>query len=294
MLPSIITKRLIRGICLLGVAVVLSGCSLIQTTYNQLPRLVHFWLDRQVDLSSAQSDRVSVALEKWLVWHRQNELPKVAEELASWQSLVLKPVSGDEVCARFDVIEQWVFEWIHHLNADLTRLGLDLAPTQIAHLRKAYAKSNANWREDWMDGSPEDLLKHRVKRSREWADRLYGKLSTEQGRQLTQLAKDSVFDAPTSFERRKLRQGRVLGTLASWRDQAPSFEQAQLQMKETVNVWRQVPDPVMHAQQERLTRYNCQAIADFHQQTSPAQRAYAVKVLQGYEADVRALMAEKK
>lgn len=43
-----------------------------------------------------------------------------------------------------------------------------------------------------------------------------------------------------------------------------------------------------------MIRYNCQAIADFHNQTSDAQRTYAAKVLQGYEADVRALMAEKK
>lgn len=294
MLSSIITKRLIRGASVLGLSLALSGCSLIQTTYNQLPRLIHFWLDRQVDLTAAQSDRVQIALDNWHQWHRQNELPKVASELASWQGLVRQPLSGDEVCARFDQVEQWVFEWMGQINADLTRLGLEVSPAQIAHLKKAYAKSNANWREDWLEGTPEDLLKKRVKRAREWAERLYGKVTPEQLRQMTQAARHSVFDAHSSHERRKFRQDRLVATLSSWREQAPGFEQAQAQMRETVNFWRQVPDAQLHAQQERLTRYNCQSIADFHNQTSDAQRAHAVKVLQGYEADVRALMAEKK
>ena len=36
--------------------------------------------------------------------------------------------------------------------------------------------------------------------------------------------------------------------------------------------------------------FNCEAAAQFHNSTTTAQRARAVKVLQGYEADVRTLM----
>lgn len=294
MLTSIIAKRLCRWIGLIAVGITLSACSLIQTTYNQLPRLVHFWVDRQVDLTPEQSDRVSAALHQWLAWHRQTQLAQVADELATWQKQVRQPLDADGVCARFDRVQGWTFDWIARIHADLTRLGLDLSPAQIANLKKSYAKSNANWREEWMEGSPQDQLKRRVKRGREWAERLYGDLDADQLKWLNQSARQSAFDPQQSFEWRKLRQARMLGMLSGWSEQAPPMDQALAQMTATVQLWRQWPDPQMRASQERLIRYNCQAIADFHNQTSDAQRAHAAKVLQGYEADVRALMAEKK
>ncbi|MEY2781089.1 MAG: hypothetical protein RL307_793 [Pseudomonadota bacterium] len=294
MLTSIISKRMHRWILLLAVSASLAACSLVQTTYNQLPRLVYFWLDQQVDFTPEQSDRVSSALNNWLAWHRQTQLAQVADELAIWQKQVRQPLDADGVCARFDRIQNWTFDWIARLNADLTRLGLDLSPAQIANLKKSYAKSNATWREDWMEGSAQEQTKRRAKRGREWAQRLYGDLSNDQLKWLTQSARQSAFDPQQSFEWRKLRQGRMLGMLINWSEQAPPFDQAQSQMAATVQLWRQLPDPDMRASQERMIRYNCQAIADFHNQTSEAQRAHAAKVLQGYEADARALMAEKK
>lgn len=223
MLTSIISKRMPRWVLLLAVSASLSACSLVQTTYNQLPRLVYFWLDRQVDLTAEQSDRVSAALNNWLAWHRQTQLAQVADELAIWQKQVRQPLDADGVCSRFDRIQNWTFEWISRLNADLTRLGLDLSPAQIANLKKSYAKSNATWREDWMEGSAQEQIKRRAKRGREWAERLYGDLSNDQLKWLTQSARQSAFDPQQSFEWRKLRQGRMLGTLSSWSEQAPSL-----------------------------------------------------------------------
>ena len=293
MLTSIISKPLCRWALLVGACALLSACSLFQTSYNQTPRLIHFWLDQQVDLTSAQSERVHTALNQWLGWHRQTQLPQVANELVDWQAQVLNPLDADGVCARFDRIQNWTFEWIARVNGELTRLGLELSVDQINQLKKSFAKSNANWREDWLDGSPQDQLKRRVKRGREWAQRLYGKLSPEQIRWLTQSASQSIFDARQSFEWRKLRQGRMIALLNTWSEQTPDFDQAQIQMGSTIQLWRQMPDPAIRAEQDRLVRYNCQAIAEFHNLTTPTQRAHALKVLKGYEADVRELIAEK-
>ena len=50
------------------------------------------------------------------------------------------------------------------------------------------------------------------------------------------------------------------------------------------------PDPSYAAYIQKRKRTNCEASAQLHNTTTPEQRARAVKVLKGYEDDVRSLM----
>jgi hypothetical protein len=52
-------------------------------------------------------------------------------------------------------------------------------------------------------------------------------------------------------------------------------------------------DPEYAAYLKKRKRLNCEASAQFHNTTTPEQRARAVKTLKGYEEDVRALMRSK-
>ena len=53
------------------------------------------------------------------------------------------------------------------------------------------------------------------------------------------------------------------------------------------------PDPAYRAYQQRSLSQACQAFARIHASTTPAQRAQAVRVLKGYEADLRALASQR-
>jgi uncharacterized membrane protein len=281
------------GLLALCASVWLTGCGwLLQSTYNQSPRLVHYWLDDHFDFTEAQSEQAKALLKRWLAWHRQNALPTVVTELNAWQALMAGSVDADTVCQRFERARGLTQSWFEPVVVDGAALAMSLSPKQLNHLRQTMAKRNAEWREEWLEGSANDRLKRRVKQGREWAERWYGDLSQAQLDQLRQAAQASPYSPELAFEWRKQRQGQWLGMWSRWQAQAPSPAEAQQALRDGLARWQQAPKAADQALYARIQRYNCEAVAAFHNRTTPAQRAHAVKVLQGYADDVRALMAQ--
>ena len=97
--PRIIGR--LRGalltVCVLG----LTACSAVRLGYDQGPTLAWWWLDRQLDFSSAQKPRVQAALDDWFAWHRATQLPAYADELAQLQRLKTERLAPAQVCTLF-------------------------------------------------------------------------------------------------------------------------------------------------------------------------------------------------
>lgn len=281
------------GWCLaLGLTACLSACSLVVTGYNNAPQALMFtWIDPHLDLTAAQSRQIKADLTQVLAWHRQQQLPLYADWLVRMQQLAPQQVQADQVCRLADEIRDSLKPLAAHMETPLATLALSLQAPQLDTMKARFDKDNSTWRKDWkLDGSSQDRLEVQTEKGQKNAERFYGKVSKAQQAQLRLLAQSSGFDAERTYAERLRQQAGMLQTLqtigAAQRNLTSSRQMVRDWLQRSLNT----PDEDYAAYLKKRQALNCQAAAQFHNSTTAEQRANAVNVLKGYEADVRELM----
>ena len=131
----------------LGLALLLGGCSSLSLGYNQLPRLLGWWIDGYLDLDRAQRAQLDEGLASLQRWHRREELPR-------WQALLVQA----EAATAGGLRETELLSLEAQLNASLRRTLekaaplaqpwlASLRPAQWERMRARRAERMAEWRE---------------------------------------------------------------------------------------------------------------------------------------------------
>lgn len=276
----------------------LVACSTAQLAYHQAPRLLHWWIDGQVDLSDAQAATVRQDIDALFAWHRQQELPLYASRLAQWQGLAGRPLTPAQVCSEFDALRA-AGERIAERGAEaLARLALQLSPAQLAHLQREQQKSNERFAQDFLEGSAEDRMETRLDQAVDRYETLYGRLSEGQRAQVLAGLRQSPFDARRTQTERQRRQTDMIQTVrqiqALPRSDAGNGN-APAAAVQAVRGWfqrsLQSPDPTYASLSQQLVQHGCEQFAALHNGTTPEQRGHALQLIQTYQADFRALAA---
>jgi len=264
----------------------------VKIGYNNAPSLAYWWLDGYVDFNDAQSAQVRDRLATLQAWHRQNELPAYADLLRQLQRLAPEAVTADQVCAVAAQAQRHVRRLGEQAAEGMARVVPTLQPEQLRHLAQQFDKHNRDWREEWLDGTPQELLARRLKKAEERAESFYGRLDDSQRAILRQSLATSAFDARAAWRERLRRQQDMLQVLQEHRNgERPAHVQAEL----LALLQRQLesPDATYRARFERMLQDGCRTMATLHNSTSAAQRRHLQDKLKGYEADLRTLAAEK-
>lgn len=272
--------------------VLLAGCSAVRTGYNSAPTLLYWWLDGYVDFSEAQAGAVRADLAALHAWHRREELPAYADLLNRLQQLAGGSVSPELACSFVAQVRQHM-QRLNERSADsMARLVPTLQPAQLQRLAQQFEKNNQKWRGEWLDGTPAELLERRLERTVERYEDFYGRLSEAQKTLLRQRLASSGFDARTAWAERLRRQQDMLRIFQEHRgSDRPAHVKAEVLALLQRNL--DSPDPGYRAQFERMLSEGCQTLALLHNSSSAAQRQHLIEKLRGYEADFRALAAEK-
>ena len=284
-------RRWCAIIGLLMASLVMGGCSAVRLAYNNAPDLTYWWLDGYFDFDGAQSLRLRNDLKNLQDWHRQSELPQLAETLKNLNTAAPQPVAPDQVCKLSTYLEERVQTVLDRAAPTAVALAPSLTVAQLDHLARALDKRNREWREEWLDGTPEQRNERRLKKLVERAEGFYGRLSDEQRALLQTQLDTSAFDASLQYREILRRQQDVLQTLRALRNSNAADIHVQAEVRALVARSLQSPDPVIKQYTDRVRTQTCGAIAAFHNSTSASQRSKLQQTLQGYEADVRALMA---
>jgi hypothetical protein len=271
--------------------VLLGGCSMVQTVYNRSTDLAYWWMDGLVDVSAEQRPVLLEDLQTYQLWHRTTQLPRYVQWLQQLQTWALQDVSETQSCKLYQEIWDGVLALADPAEVGVTRLASSLSAEQIEHLRNKLERQHRDWRRDWVEPGPADVLDKRVKRARERAEDFYGRLDASQQRLLRQQAERSPYDMAMSEAIRVRRQEDIVTTLRSLQSQSPSSDEWRRQVSALLQRSVVSPAPAHQAYISRLNEYNCRALAQLHNSTSPEQRQSALKRLQKYERDARALMA---
>jgi hypothetical protein len=272
--------------------VLLSGCSLLRATYPQLPTIIYWWLDGYVDFTTAQTPRVQEQLADWLRWHRSTQLPEYAALLQRARADVLVNTTPAQVCRWYDEGAARLLVSYEQALPAIAETALALKPVQMEHIQRKFEKSNADFRDDFLQPVPEVRLKEAVKRTVERAEALYGKLDDAQRELIAQGVAASPFDPERWQTERQLRQREVLQTLRRLQAERASSEQMQTALRTFAEHAQRSPRPAYRAYQQRLKQFSCEFAAQLHNATTPAQHQAAAETLKNWETDFRALAAE--
>lgn len=279
--------NLTRIIGVLLAAAALGACSTVRLAYNNLPTLSYWWLDGYVDFDGAQSPKVRDDLAQLLSWHRQNELPRVAALLQETQALAPRDLEAAEVCRMADRIRERLLAVAEQAEGPGAELALSLGAAQLQQLERKYAKTNAEYRKEWIERSAARVQKQRYDTFVERLEDFYGRLSPEQRELVRRQVAQSMFDPRRALAERLQRQQEMLALLRGLQA-APAAE-----VRAALHGWvMRIADPPpgpWRDHQQALLREGCRNLAALHNLTSAAQRTQAVQRLRAYEDDLRQL-----
>lgn len=282
--------RALSCLVLAGAVLGLGGCSALRLSYNNATELMHWWLDGFADFDKAQSQRVRSDLAAFARWHRQEELPQIAELLQSAEALAsqLQPTAG-QICAVYARGQQRMEAMLDRALPTAVAVVPTLQPSQLKSMAETYDKNNRKWREEWFNNDKDGVPK-RVQKIRERLEDFYGPLNPAQLRQLQANLDKVGSDEALQYREVLRRQQELLQTLAKLRQADAST--AQTSLSALAKSYFHSPDANYRAYRDQAVAQTCEAIAELHRSATPQQRKSMVTALQGYLGDVRALMAQ--
>ena len=277
--------RLPRIIGALALAGLLVSCSAVKTLYNQAPDLAYWYLDGYVDFNGAQSLQVKSGLERLQAWHRQTQLPAYVDMLRRLQERMPANLSPAQACQTYADVRSRLVAVSAEFEPTASAMVATLDASQLRHMEKRFTKSNAEFREDFLNGSPQEQRARRLKKAVKRAEMLYGDLQEEQLAALAQAIDQSPFNAALTYNEWQRRQRDVLQTLHGLAGKPNPPGETRKAVRALIERTVRSPDPGYRNYEQALTEQSCQSFAAFHNQTTPSQRKNAVDTLRGYEQD---------
>jgi hypothetical protein len=267
-----------------------SGCSSVRLAYNNAPQLAWWWLDGYADFSREQAPAARQAVDNFFDWHRRSQLPDYAAWLLAIQPQFGENMNPAQACR---LQEQGRDKLEPSLQRALL-LAADLVPglgeDQFKAIDKRFAKVNDTMRDDFLQPDAADRADAAFKRTLERAERVYGSLASAQKRVIREGLSTSPFNPEMWLAERQRAQRDTVQTLRKLIADRAGPEQRVAALRALAQRTERSPDPEYRAYQLRLTEYNCSFAARLHNATTPAQRETARERLQGWVADLQALI----
>ena len=298
MFKSLAPMRLGGIILAVTLSLVLSGCSALKLGYNTVPDLGYWWLDGYLDFSDGQRAEVRSEIARLHAWHRQQELPLLADLIARVEQLAPGDMTPQQACdvvaevrARIDAIGD-------RAEPPAAALATTLTGRQLRHLERKFHSANETFRKEQIEPPPPEREEKRFTRVLERAEMFYGRLEEAQRAVLRQALAQSAYDPARILADRERRQQDLLRTLRGIITTATPAPASAADARQQLHGWREraqhAPDAAYRAWQEGLVQEGCRIFAAVHQSTTAAQREEAVRRLRGYEVDMRELAAASR
>lgn len=283
--------RIIRALLgLLLSAALLVGCSVARLGYEQLPSLGYWWVDSYLDLNDTQSVALRADLQALHSWHRSQELPLLARDLAGIQAQALQNTTPVQVCQMTDRFKSRLAAVLTQSEPGFARLAISLKDEQLQHLKQQLDKKAQTWRDDWLAGSPAEQQARRLERLVERSEGFYGSLSDAQVSLLRSGVQTTPFDTQAAELEMLRRHQDLLQTLQALAGSKLALAPAQERIQALLGRSLQSPNASYRAHIEQLLQNNCNTFAQLHNSTTLAQRQKLIAKLRGYEDDARTLM----
>lgn len=284
-LPSHARRFLVASAALLVVA-----CSSLQLGYNHADTLLSYTVDSYLDLDEAQERLARERIVQLHRWHRNAELPQLAQVLqAAQQQLKDGQLSADDVLALQQALYARVAAVGRRAAPDLAQLALMLRPEQLDRMAEKLQSDTSKARRALVRFAGKESQEDRIERYIDSAEEWLGRLSTSQ----RELIRDSFSSRAEAqgwwLDERERRQQALLAVLGRIQRERPEAHAATAWLHAYFDELALPSDPQRRARLLNWRRSNAELIAKLWYTATPEQRARAQKRLAGYASDLRAL-----
>lgn len=285
------SRRLVRIIGALLLALALAACSAIKLGYEALDDVGYWWLDGYLNFNDQQGQRVRDDLQHLHAWHRANELPRIAELLGRMEQMAPGPITPAQACAFVAQFQARLMAAADKAQPSVVATALELSPRQLRHLQRKYAENNKKWRREWVELPASEQKEKRFKQVLDRLEMIYGRLDEPQQAALRAGIERSVFDPQRILMERQRRQQDLHHVLRALAGSQASADEARAMLRSYLERALQSPDPAYRPYQQALLDEGCHLFAAVHEVTTPAQREQAVRRLRAYQRDLKELAA---
>lgn len=286
-------KRLLSRVRLLliGVALLLSGCSALRLAYDNGTQLAWWWLDGYIDFPAAAAPQVKEHIGGWFSWHRETQLADYADWLAQLRVRALKPITPAQACSLNDELRARLQPAVDRAITVAAELVPSLGAEQVRHLEERMRKGNLELRDEFAHSDPAERRERAVRRAIDRFERFYGRLGEAQRKVIAARVLSSPFDPEAWIAERERRQADTLRALRQLQAERAAPAQAATALRQLWERAERSPDAAYRAYQRQLTDDNCAFAAEVHNAATGAQRRQLASQFKAWEDDLRQLAA---
>lgn len=164
-------------------ALFLGGCS-ATFAYNNVSWLIYWYIDDYVELDNQQEDMFDEMLDGWMLWHKQEELPRYQQQLED----IISDIKSDNIDSESIRLhrERARQHWVRaraHVASDLVTLGSTLSSDQVVYLFASLDKENNEDEEEINEKlalDENEKIEKWTKKNQKGIKKWTGKLTSEQ------------------------------------------------------------------------------------------------------------------
>ncbi|MBR7800463.1 DUF6279 family lipoprotein [Undibacterium fentianense] len=285
--------RLARLLLVLLLVVFLGSCSTARLGYSNADTLSYWWLDGYVDFRASQKAKVKQDIARLLRWHRSTQLPQYVQVLKQMQATLVRP-SVFEIEASFVQVEQFSQTILLQALPELSDFMLSMDESQRAFLARKFEKNNEDYRDKYVELSPEQQTKKRFKKIVKQVDEWLGSVSREQEAMISRHLEKHPPNYALWLDDSKARQRGLLQLLAQIQKEKPSREVVQTWLQRAIQTSFETSDQHGQRTQSDVSRGAIQQLmVDIIQSASQQQKTHAQNKLQDWINDIQYLIAHQ-
>ena len=275
--------------------VVVAGCSSLRLAYNNGDTVLYWWLNAYVDLDRDQKGWVREDIDKLFDWHRKTQLKDYVEILRKGQKQVQGNPTQADLMADYSEIKSRTQSLLLKAAPDLADLARSLKPEQIAQMEKKFKSNNDDYRKKFLTGDQEKRQQLRYKKSMEQFELWFGSFSSEQEALIRKASDARPLDNEIWLDERSRRQRNVLSLVQKVQNEKLGKEATVALINTLI---KDSFERLEHSDRkpffDAFESSTAQMILTVIKIATPAQKAHAVKRMQGWIDDFNSLAAQPK
>ena len=293
--PGSFSLNRLTYIVLALMLVVVAGCSSLRLAYNNGDTVLYWWLNAYVDLDRDQKGWVREDIDKLFDWHRKTQLKDYVEILRKGQKQVQGNPTQADLMADYSEIKSRTQSLLLKAAPDLADLARSLKPEQVAQMEKKFKSNNDDYRKKFLTGDQEKRQQLRYKKSMEQFELWFGSFSSEQEALIRKASDARPLDNEIWLDERSRRQRNVLSLVQKVQNEKLGKEATVALINTLI---KDSFERLEHSDRkpffDAFESSTAQMILTVIKIATPAQKAHAVKRMQGWIDDFNSLAAQPK
>nr|WP_038497646.1 DUF6279 family lipoprotein [Janthinobacterium agaricidamnosum] len=285
----------IRLLLLVSLLALLAACSSLRLTYNHGDTILYWWLNAYVDIDSDQKGWVKKDIDNFFAWHRKTQLKDYVQVLSHAQRQLQGNVTQADLLADYSDIKQRTEALLLKAQPELADLAMALRPEQIAQMEKKFASNNDDYRKKYLRGDQDKRQQYRFDKAMEQFELWFGNFSREQQDSIRKASDARPLDNEIWLDERIRRQRNIVNLVQK-------VQREKLNKDATIalihNLIQDSFNRLDHSERKAFFDTTNEATANLVltviKIATPAQKAHAIKRMQGWIDDFNALAADMK